>query len=60
MVSSRFEAEADENAYGDAGALKGRGGEGDPSGADHGAGEVVFGGFVAVLDDLGAGRVWFG
>ena len=70
MVSSRFEAgeggtqgEADDDAYGDAGALKGGRGEGDPGGVDHGAGEAVFGGFVAELEDLGAGgvgleRVW--
>ena len=30
---------------------------GDPGGVDHGAGEAVLGGFVAELEDLGAGGV---
>jgi len=51
--------EADDNADGDAGPLEGGGGERDPGGVDHGAGEAVFGGFVAELKDLGAGGVGF-
>jgi hypothetical protein len=51
------EREADDDADGDAGALEGSGGERDPGGVDHGAGEAVLGGFVAELEDLGAGGV---
>ena len=52
------EGEADDDADGDAGALEDVGGEGDPSGVDHGAGETVGGGLFADLDDLVAGGVW--
>ena len=65
-VSSRLELgercaerEADDDAYGDAGAGQGVGCGRDPVGVDHGAGEAVFGGFVAELDDLAAGGVGF-
>ena len=51
------QGEADDDAYGDAGAVEGGGGEGDPGGVDHGAGEAVLGGLVAELEDLGAGGV---
>jgi len=51
------EGEADDDADGDAGAGEGGGGERDPGGIDHGAGEAVLGGFVAELEDLGAGGV---
>ncbi len=51
------EGEADDAANGNAGSGKCGGGDGDPGGVDHGAGEAVFGGFVAELEDLGAGGV---
>ncbi len=51
------EGEADDDADRDAGAGEGVGGGGDPGGVDHGAGEAVFGGLVAELEDLGAGGV---
>jgi hypothetical protein len=51
------QGEADDDAYGDAGAVEGGGGDGDPGGVDHGAGEAVLDGLVAELEDLGAGGV---
>ena len=51
------QGEADDYAYGDAGAGEGGGGEGDPGGVDHGAGEAVVGGLVAEPEDLVAGGV---
>jgi len=51
------QGEADDDADGDAGAGEGSGGDGDPGGVDHGAGETVFYGLMAELEDLGAGCV---
>ncbi len=51
------QGEADDDADGDAGAVESVGGERDPGGVDHGAGEAVRGGLVAELEDLRAGRV---
>ena len=46
-----------DDADGNAGAGEGGGGDSDPGGVDHGAGEAVFGGLVAELEDLSAGGV---
>ena len=54
---SGAEREANEDANGDTGSQEGGGGEGYPGGVEHGAGEAVLGGFVADLEDLGAGGV---
>jgi hypothetical protein len=51
------EREADDYTDGDTGSLEGGGGDGDPCGVDHGAGEVMFGGFVADLQDLSTGCI---
>ncbi len=51
------EGESDDHADGNAGAGERLGRGGDPEWVDHGAGEAMFGGFVAELDDLGAGRL---
>jgi len=51
------QGEADEGADGNPSAFEGGDGERDPGGIHHGAGKAVFGGFVAELQDLGAGGV---
>ncbi len=53
------QGEADDDADGYTGSGEGGGGDGDPGGVDHGAGEAMLGGFVADLEDLGAGGVGF-
>jgi hypothetical protein len=51
------EGKADDGADGDAGTAEGGGSERNPRGVDHRAGEAVFRGLVAELEDLGAGGV---
>ncbi len=51
------QGEADEGADRNAGAVEGSDGERDPGWIDHGTGKAVLGGFVAELEDLGAGGV---
>jgi hypothetical protein len=53
------EGEADEDADGDASSSEGGVGECDPGGVDHGAGEAVFGCFVADLEGVCAGGIGF-
>jgi hypothetical protein len=53
------EGKADDDADGDSGAAEGGGGQRDPVGVDHGAGEAMLSGLMADLEDLGTVGVGF-